>query len=187
MFVWLLCVLVGSIKMLIENPSSMQVYKQPRAIVAEKRSAAKRQSGGSSNFFSTLLLASTPAPAAPASSSVEKNINIPDMSALISSDSGARSEESMLGLGRVLVWLLSPVAAETLRYGDSIISEPRRASRLLSILESVQQSSPSNSSSNAAAAALYPLPKSAEEQSALLEWAYYESIQLVKIYGKYTI
>jgi hypothetical protein len=44
----------------------------------------------------------------------------------------------------------------------------------------------SSSSGAASAEALYRLPKNAEEQAALLEWAYYESTQIVKIHGKST-
>lgn len=176
-----------SVKMLMENPSSLQVYKQPRAFVAEKRNAGKKQSSSSSSssFFSSFLPSTTRAAAEPASSTADRDIKIPEMSDMLSTDSNARNEESVLGLGRVLVWLLSPVAAEAMRYGESIISEPRQASRLLSVLESLQ-TSPGSSSGAAAAEALYRLPKNAEEQAALLEWAYYEGTQIVKIHGKST-
>jgi hypothetical protein len=44
--------------------------------------------------------------------------------AMINTDRG--SEEILFDSGRVLVWLMAPVAAEMLKYGKTLFSDPRR-------------------------------------------------------------
>ena len=56
------------------------------------------------------------------------------------SNKNENEQEEILGLSRVLVWLMAPVAAEYLKYGKTLVSDPRRSIRLLSILEKVQGS-----------------------------------------------
>ena len=56
----------------------------------------------------------------------------------------------MLGLGRVLIWLMAPVAAEYLKYGKTVVSDPRRSVKLLKVLESVQLRELSSSSATTA-------------------------------------
>ena len=65
----------------------------------------------------------------------------------------ASQKDDMLGLGRVLIWLMAPVAAEYLKYGKTVVSDPRRSVKLLKVLESVQLRESSSSSSSATTAA----------------------------------
>lgn len=51
---------------------------------------------------------------------------------------GAPGGGDIQGLSRVLVWLMAPVAAEYLKYGRTVVSDPRRALKLLSVLEQIQ-------------------------------------------------
>ncbi len=94
-----------------------------------------------------------------------------------------------LGLGRVLVWMMAPVAAEKIKYGKTVVSDPKRASRLLDVLEALQQQQ-QPSTETAAASGIpphtpisIPIPSIAADRTALLQWAYFEAEQLVLQYG----
>ncbi len=106
----------------------------------------------------------------------------------------------MIGLGRVLVWLMAPVAAEYLKYGKTVVADPRRSVRLLKVLEAVQArekkekdgstaSAPATGTTSGSASAnvgndvCYMIPGASEDQDALLQWAYYEASTLIKQYG----
>ena len=60
---------------------------------------------------------------------------------------GASEGGDIQGLSRVLVWLMAPVAAEYLKYGRTVVSDPRRALKLLSVLEQIQTTDESSASS----------------------------------------
>jgi hypothetical protein len=102
---------------------------------------------------------------------------------------------------------MAPVAAEQMKYGKTVISDPRRGKRLLDVLNKIQASnsnskngnsgSKSNASSsgsgsgsgegmeqeNGEGLVVYPLPSEQEDRTALLEWAYFEAEALVRQYG----
>jgi hypothetical protein len=104
-------------------------------------------------------------------------------------------------VARVLVWLMAPVAAEQLKYGKTVVSDPRRADRLLSVLDAVQAAdsggaknratnneedgdNATSGTSGAGPGKLYNIPESAADRKALVQWAYYEAVQLVRQYGE---
>ena len=102
------------------------------------------------------------------------------------------------GLSRVLVWLMAPVAAEYLKYGKTIVSDPRRSVRLLSVLEKVQagegsagvegrgDSSVGEGVSRAGMTVedvLYSIPLEEEDKKVLLQWAFFEATSLIRQYG----
>ena len=60
---------------------------------------------------------------------------------------GAPEGRDIQGLSRVLVWLMAPVAAEYLKYGRTVVSDPRRALKLLSVLEQIQTTDESSTNS----------------------------------------
>jgi hypothetical protein len=109
--------------------------------------------------------------------------------------SEAGSEE-LLGLSRVLVWLMAPVAAEYLKYGRTVVSDPRRSQKLLSVLEKIQLVEGSKgggsrgkkdvlgvASSLTASDVSYQIPNEEEDKKMLLQWAFYEASSLVRQYG----
>eukprot|EP01031_Cornospumella_fuschlensis_P031596 gene31596-38184_t len=96
-------------------------------------------------------------------------------------------EDQVFNIGRVLIWLLTPVAAEQLRYGQTVISDPRRAPQFLqTILTKTSPSSkPATSDPSSMPTVLpspLPIPR-IEDQSVYMQWAYFEATQLVRQYG----
>jgi hypothetical protein len=90
-----------------------------------------------------------------------------------------------LAIGRILVWLMAPVAAENLKYEKSVVSDPRRAGRFLEVL--INGTNMKNKSQNMdninRVINTNILPKDKEGQNALLRWAYYEAVVLCKQYS----
>ena len=110
--------------------------------------------------------------------------------ALIDTDSITAAD--LTALGRVLVWMMSPVAAEMQRYGKTIVSDPRRGRRLLDVLEAIQTAErgdlrdavdPAAAQSLASRLPHLDIPASEEDKEVLLRWAYYEADTLLKQYG----
>ena len=79
-------------------------------------------------------------------SNVRSTYSLPTIPAL-RTGFGAPEEGDIQGLSRVLVWLMAPVAAEYLKYGRTVVSDPRRALKLLSVLEQIQTTDESSASS----------------------------------------
>jgi hypothetical protein len=193
-----------ALKMLCESPGTLEAYKQPFAkltgVYKSKKSAASGGSNGGGALSGWL-------------SNVgggKKNTNIIDNSnndndvgvmdnimnsqslSLAPTDVEKQYEEQqarvqnallktsdvessdLIGLGRVLIWIMVPVAAEMLKYGKTIVSDPRRGKGLLDALSYFQKS---DSSSR------IDIPESSEDQDALLKWAYFEALSVVKQYG----
>lgn len=109
-------------------------------------------------------------------------------------DTQSIQSADIAGLGRVLVWIMSPVAAEMQRYGKTIVSDPRRGRRLLDVLEAIQGAE--NKDISGASEADRELakeiedslphievPTEEEDKDALLRWAYFEADTLLKQYG----
>lgn len=117
----------------------------------------------------------------------------------IPSKRGGGSEagsEELLGLSRVLVWLMAPVAAEYLKYGRTVVSDPRRSQKLLSVLEKIQLVESRGggggggkkdilgvASSLSASDVSYNIPNEEEDKKMLLQWAFYEASSLIRQYG----
>ena len=113
------------------------------------------------------------------------------------SNKNENEQEEILGLSRVLVWLMAPVAAEYLKYGKTLVSDPRRSIRLLSILEKVQgsESNGGNNSENTKNAknkegnvltlqdVFYKIPINEEDKKVLLHWAFFEATTIIRQYG----
>ena len=109
-------------------------------------------------------------------------------------DTESIQSADVAGLGRVLVWITSPVAAEVQRYGKTVVSDPRRGKRLLDVLEAIQGAENKDISGASEAdrelaqeieAALphIEVPAKEEDKDALLRWAYFEADTLLKQYG----
>ena len=151
-----------ALKLLRTCPGALGVYKQPAAKMASAAAAAASKSGGASrgaggaksrpelNIFGPALGGggankASKAPPTPSSSLAVRaeqgkaEINARLLRQFLDVDAGARAD--LLGLSRLLVWLAAPVAAETLKYGRSVVSDPRRCGRLLNILENLQAAS----------------------------------------------
>lgn len=113
------------------------------------------------------------------------------------SNKNENEQEEILGLSRVLVWLMAPVAAEYLKYGKTLVSDPRRSIRLLSILEKVQgsENNGGNNSENTKNAknkegnvltlqdVFYKIPINEEDKKVLLHWAFFEATTIIRQYG----
>ena len=113
------------------------------------------------------------------------------------SNKNENEQEEILGLSRVLVWLMAPVAAEYLKYGKTLVSDPRRSIRLLSILEKVQGSENNgvNNSENTKNTknkegnvltlqdVFYKIPINEEDKKVLLHWAFFEATTIIRQYG----
>ena len=93
---------------------------------------------------------------------------------------GGAGDTPGLAVGRILVWLLAPVAAEQLRYGKNIVADPRTATRLLQVLESEQGL---QGRGRLDIMGDLTIPEEGPDRDALLTWAYYEATTLCKQYG----
>ena len=99
--------------------------------------------------------------------------------------------------------LVSPTSCVSTRYGKTVVSDPRRASRLLKVLKALQTAdnkaagSAENSGGQAGqdggssgrgrgndeTAGGAAVPTAAADQDAWLQWGYYEATALVRQYG----
>ncbi|KAJ1419423.1 hypothetical protein B484DRAFT_400194 [Ochromonadaceae sp. CCMP2298] len=125
-------------------------------------------------------------------------------------DSRDRGVDRRLGLGRVLVWMMAPVAGEYLKYGKTVLSDPRRCEFLLDVLAGISNEGVGSEGSEGKGSVgvgpgakgageggsdesdpnsplfrydLQSIPTLKEDRQALLEWAYYEATTLVRQYG----
>ena len=198
-----------ALKMLRDSPESLEVYRQPKAVELTSGGGVKKAASGGFDLFGMMTPSATGAgkgvPGVPAAATSSTGLAAFALPA-IPADAGG---EDMIGLGRVLVWLMAPVAAEYLKYGKTVVADPRRSVRLLKVLEAVQTrekkekggtsasasaSAPAPAPASASASApasvdsacggvCYVIPGAAEDQDALLQWAYYEASTLIKQYG----
>lgn len=125
-------------------------------------------------------------------------------------DVDANAKADLQGLSRLLVWLVAPVAAENIKYGSSVVSDPRRGRKTLEALESLQQVARKRASGAGASSDVglggssdllaggvggagegsptgleeLQLPSSAEDREALVQWAYNEASLLIRRYGE---
>mmetsp|Transcript_8471 Transcript_8471/g.12622 ORF Transcript_8471/g.12622 Transcript_8471/m.12622 type:complete len:515 (+) Transcript_8471:2-1546(+) len=197
-----------AIRLLGDAPNSLVVYKQPAALKASAAAsvmglmdsaAPSRSSFGQlfQGFKGSLGMGANAD--SPASSSSAEIINI------LPPEPTLEEEEKLFGVGRILVWLMAPVAAEYLKYGKTILSDPRRSKKFIAVLNGLKQKQSSSSSSQLKdttkdindnlesssnqknANILLKLPETfptlEADQAALLQWAYFEATAIVKQYG----
>ena len=107
-------------------------------------------------------------------------------------DTDSITAADLAGLGRVLVWMMSPVAAEVQKYGKTVVSDPKRARRFLDAMAAIQKAelrdvarAPDQSLALEVQQRLphIDVPKSDEDKNALLRWAYFEADTLLRQYG----
>lgn len=163
---------VEALRMLRDNPSSLDSYKQP---LARKTSSIPTISR---SFFDAFTGKQQPT-----------NTSVFTIPALPSS---VAPETDVFALGRVLVWLMAPVAAEKLKYGRSISSDPRRSRRLLVALDGLRNEAITklatgglNDDEQKAAETLanIPVPSNPDDREALLRWAFFEASSLIRQYA----
>jgi len=54
-----------------------------------------------------------------------------------SSNGNSNRDDVLRSLGRVLVWLMTPIAAEVLKYGKVLVADPQRPRKVLQVLADV--------------------------------------------------
>jgi hypothetical protein len=208
-----------ALKLLRTSPGALDVYKQPVAALAAQRAISGVGAGtgvgvgmGAKGLFSL-----TPAAKRPSSPSQQSQMPTPPVTSssigskeesnarllrqVLDVDSSARPD--LQGLARLLVWLVAPVAAETAKYGSSVMSDPRRGRKLLEVLDALQaaaarraDSGDDKSQKTAAAGgnfgdgdgaddelASIRIPAEAADREALIQWAYNEASLLIRQYG----
>lgn len=111
------------------------------------------------------------------------------------------SDSRMFNLGRILVWLMAPVAAEHLKYGQTIVADPRRyiiiklnvtdcvlfmftysfsMYRAKQLLQELSKEPGTNSEKDSIR---INAPKDENDQEAFIQWAYFEATVLIRQYG----
>lgn len=181
-----------ALKLLRTCPGALDVYKQPVAMMAKARGGSGSSSG--SSIFGDILggigitgLKSNKAALATRGSNLDSQdkaeANARLLKQFINVDDSARAD--LLGLSRLLVWLVAPVAAETLKYGRSVVSDPRRGARMLAILENLQEAVRKDKAETGAENLEgIAIPTSREDKDALVLWAYNEAVTLIRQYGE---
>ena len=79
------------------------------------------------------------------------------------------TEDIMNALGRVLVWMSAPVAAETMKYGSTLIADPRKPRVFLDLFLSKENK--------------LAVIVGQEGKEELLKWSYGESVAFLERYG----
>eukprot|EP01039_Chlorochromonas_danica_P002026 gene2025-2209_t len=166
-----------ALKMLQGLPDNLDVYKQ---VPYRRQQNQRKASGGSgwgldqmlSQFKSKVPAASPPSTNTSLSQSSSSSPLTEESIPSTRTEVQVTAAESILNNGRVLIWLLTPVAAESQRYGQTILSDPRRSKELLKMVASIDRNRTSS-----------VLPTRSEDQQALLQWAYFEASTLVKQYS----
>lgn len=177
-----------ALKLLRTCPGALDVYKQPVAMMAKARG------GSGSSIFGGILggigitgQKSNKAALATRDSNLDSQdkaeANARLLKQFLNVDDSARAD--LLGLSRLLVWLVAPVAAETLKYGRSVVSDPRRGARMLAILENLQEAVRKDKAETGAENLEgIAIPTSREDKDALVLWAYNEAVTLIRQYGE---
>jgi hypothetical protein len=99
-------------------------------------------------------------------------------------------DERLFGIGRVLIWLMAPVAAEQLKYGKTVLSDPRRSKKLVAVLAALQgkvgeedRDKDQVEGSRGGIRLPEEFPQLEADRAALLQWAYFEAAAIVRQYG----
>jgi len=111
---------VEAVKLLKESPDSLDAYKQPAA-------AKRRPVTGSSSSFMKMFqggLGDKRKPAESVSMSIQRVDLDADLSIYTDVGDKEAASQRLLRVGRLLIWLIAPVAAETMKYGKTIVSDP---------------------------------------------------------------
>lgn len=94
--------------------------------------------------------------------------------------------DQMLGFGRLMVWMMTPVAAEQLKYGKTVLSDPRRCQQLWKAMDVIRNSNQIKSESKNQSflqSLMGVIPTDDADRRVWIEWAYYEAQAFVKQYG----
>ena len=91
------------------------------------------------------------------------------MSADILASYEGSTVDTVDALGRVLIWMSAPIAAETMKYGSTIIADPRKPRVLLDLLLSKDEGLAEKVND--------------ESKEKFLQWSYIEACTFVKRYG----
>jgi hypothetical protein len=193
-----------ALKLLRVSPGSLDVYKQPVALLGAGKGKGPSSSSSSFSLAFNLKMAPSSSSAASAAAAAagesKEEANSRLLKALLDVDGSSKAD--LAGLSRLLVWLVAPVAAETIKYGSTVSSDPRRGRRMLSALESLQvairkQAAQGVKGAQGGAAAEYEgekdeagadldgiaVPASKEDKEALVQWAYSEALGIIRRYG----
>eukprot|EP01038_Epipyxis_sp_PR26KG_P005444 gene5444-7537_t len=175
---------IEALKMTKDAPLTLSAYKQPKAL------KVKSSIGGLFNDLKKgFVINSKNDKLLPKESG--SSISDLDIEFDIYSETDDPKKEGLLGLGRILIWLMAPVAAEQLKYGKTVISDPRRCQRLFQVLDSIQKSvekeenKSSNNNDNNKSVSINEIvaPLSTDDRLALMGWAYFEATSLIRQYG----
>ena len=93
----------------------------------------------------------------------------PFMSADVLASYEGNTADTVDALGRVLIWMSAPIAAETMKYGSTIIADPRKPRVLLDLLLSKDEGLAEKVND--------------ESKEKFLQWSYIEACTFVKRYG----
>jgi len=158
-----------ALKMLTEPDSErvLNAFKQPLAAIkmANKQNQLESLFGfiKPSSISTSSSSSSLSSPSSPSSSSTSSSSSLSTFLLPLEKLSGT-PESKLFDLGRVLIWLFAPVAAENMKFGRTVVSDPRRSDRLLGLLESVQaKETPSGSMDD------LPIPKTKEDKEAFVQ------------------
>jgi len=146
---------VEALKLIRDHPESLEIYKQPLAIGKSK--------GTISNKKITDIVKDT-----------NPTFDLPSL---------PNNSNDIISLGRLLIWLMAPVAAENMKYGKLIVSDARKPRNLVNILSNIQKNASSSGSNKDIDKYIIKVPRSNEDCDVLLQWAYYEAESLIKQYG----
>jgi hypothetical protein len=175
-----------ALRMFRDSPRALDAYKQPRARYAKSAAVSTLSSTGS-----MLESAMRSFKSQTGGSSKQPSLATLIIPPIIST---VDPETDVFALGRVLVWLMAPVAAEKLKYGSSVLSDPRRSRRFLTSLDALRQEARRKLDNKGIAMnevdrkftvqlSELPLPETAADQDCLLRWAYFEAASLVRQYA----
>jgi hypothetical protein len=147
---------IEALKLIRDNPESLDIYKQPLALGKIKGSVSNKQ-------ITDIVKDGNP---------------IFDLPPLPNNN----NNNEIIGLGRVLVWLMAPVAAENMKYGKLVISDPRKAKNVVNILYNIKKTADEKNVKDIDKY-IIKVPITEEDRDVLLQWAYYEAEALIKQYG----
>ena len=147
---------IEALKLVRDNPESLEIYKQPLALGKIKGTVSNDKQ------ITDIVKDGNP---------------IFDLPPLPNNNNN-----EIIGLGRVLVWLMAPVAAENMKYGKLVISDPRKAKNVVNILYNIKKTADEKNVKDIDKY-IIKVPITEEDRDVLLQWAYYEAEALIKQYG----
>lgn len=167
-----------ALRMFSGSSAALSAFKQPLA-----RSVSQPKSAAAANLFDA---------AKNAFGSASKPVTEVTLYSIPELPVATGPDDDVLALGRVLVWLMAPVAAEKLKYGKSQLSDPRRCGKFFGAVQGLRDEAREKLATNTLSVTeketaeqlqSLPLPASEKDRDALLRWAYFEAAGLVRQYG----